>query len=79
MKQEYWNASKEIINPIYFDENDFSIEQRNPVEQSLNDLKRKVEREITLQPAKGLIITREYDSTIIDQFFNKVPEKKRNP
>ena len=41
VKQEYWNASKEIIKPIYFDE---------------NDLKRKVEREITLQTAKGLVI-----------------------
>jgi hypothetical protein len=74
VKQEYWNPSKEIIKPIYFDENNFSIEQRNSVEQSLNDLKRKVEREITLQSAKGLIITREYVRTIIDKFFNKVPE-----
>ncbi|MBE0673071.1 MAG: hypothetical protein IH591_00265, partial [Bacteroidales bacterium] len=74
VKQEYWNATKEIIKPIYFDENNFSIEERNSVEQSLNDLKRKVEREITLQSAKGLIITREYVCRIIDQFFNKVPE-----
>ena len=55
MKQEYWNTSKEIIKPIYFDENNFTIEQRNSLEQSLNDLKSKVEREITLASAKGLI------------------------
>jgi len=77
VKQEYWNATKEIIKPIYFDENNFSIEQRNSVEQALNNLKSKVEREITLGTAKGLIITREYVSRIIDQFFNKVPETKK--
>lgn len=77
VKQEYWNASKEIIKPIYFDENNFSIEQRNSVEQSLKDLKSKVEREITLGTAKGLTITREYVNRIIDQFFNKVPEEEK--
>ena len=77
VKQEYWNASKEIIKPIYFDENNFSIEQRNSVEQALNDLKSKVEREITLGTAKGLTITREYVNRIIDQFFNKVPEAQK--
>ena len=77
VKQEYWNATKEIIKPIYFDENNFSIEERNSVEQSLNDLKRKVERDITLQSAKGLTITREYVSSIIDRFFNKIPEEER--
>jgi hypothetical protein len=77
VKQEYWNPSKEIIKPIYFDENNFSIEQRNSVEQSLNDLKRKVEREITLQSAKGLNINREYVSRIIDRFFNKISEEER--
>ncbi len=74
VKQEYWNATKEIIKPIYFDENNFSIEQRNSVEQALIDLKSKVEREITLGTTKGLIITREYVQRIIDHFFNKVPE-----
>jgi len=64
VKQEYWNASKEIIKPIYFDENNFSIEQRNSVEQALNDLKSKVEREITLGTIKGLIINRDYVSRI---------------
>ncbi len=77
VKQEYWNASKELIKAIYFDENNFSIEQRNSLEQSLNDLKRKVEREITLETTKGSIITREYVSRIIDQFFNKVPETSK--
>jgi hypothetical protein len=77
VKQEYWNPSKEIIKSIYFDEYNFSIEQRNSLEQALNDLKSKVEREITLGTAKGLIITREYVSRIIDQFFNKVPEQKK--
>jgi integrase len=77
VKQEYWNATKQIIKPIYFDENNFSIEERNSVEQSLNDLKRKVEREITLQSAKGLTVTREYVSKIIDRFFNKIPEEER--
>ena len=52
VKQEYWKASKEIIKPIYFDENNFSIEQRNSVEQALNDVKRKVEMEITLGTTK---------------------------
>ena len=77
VKQECWNASKEKIKAIYFDENNFSIEQRNSVEQALNDLKSKVEREITLGTTKGLIITREYVSRIIDQFFNKIPETKK--
>ena len=72
VKHEYWNASKELIKAIYFDENNFSIEQRNSLEQSLNDLKRKVEREITLETTKGSIITRDYVSRIIDQFFNKL-------
>ena len=45
-------ASKELIKAIYFDENNFSIEQRNWVEQALNDLKSKVEREITLGTTK---------------------------
>ena len=74
VKQEYWNSSKEIIKSIYFDENNFSIEQRNSVEQALNDLKSRVEREITLGTTKGLIITREYVKRTIDHFFNKVPE-----
>ena len=38
VKQGYWNASKEIIKPIYFDENNFSIEQRHSLEQSLKDI-----------------------------------------
>ena len=25
VKQEYWNAAKEIIKPIYFDEKNFTI------------------------------------------------------
>ena len=48
VKQENWNATKEIIKPEYFDENNFSIEERNSLEQSLNDWKRKVEREIVI-------------------------------
>ena len=77
VKQEYWNATKEIIKPIYFDEYNFSIEQRNSIEQSLNDLKSKVEREITLETTKGSIITRECVSRIIDLFFNKVSETEK--
>ena len=72
VKQEYWNASKEIIKPIYFYENNFTIDERNSLEQAFNDLRNTVEREITLRTAKGLIITREYVSRIIDGFFNKV-------
>ena len=60
MKQEYWNASKEIIKLIYFDENNFSIEERNSLEQAITDLNRNVDREITLQTAKGLFIDRGY-------------------
>jgi hypothetical protein len=77
VKQEYWNPVKEIIKPIYFDENNFSIEERNSLEQSFNDLKNIVERKITLQTAKGLLKTREYVNRIIDQFFNKVPETEK--
>jgi hypothetical protein len=71
VKQEYWNASKEIIKPIYFDENNFTIDERYSLEQAFYDLRNTVEREITLRTAKGLIITREYVSRIIDGFFNK--------
>ncbi|MDX2429786.1 MAG: hypothetical protein QNK35_02565 [Bacteroides sp.] len=67
VKQEYWDASKEIIKPIYFDENNFSIEQRNTLEQALNDLKSKVEREITLGTTKGLTITQEYADSVCRQ------------
>lgn len=77
VKQEYWNASRGTIKPIYFDENKFTVEQRNVLEQAFNDLKNTVEREITLKTAKGLIITREFVSRIIDQFFNKVPEQEK--
>jgi len=76
VKQEYWNATKEIIKPIYFDENNFSIEQRNSVVQALNDLKSKVEREITLGTTKGLTIKREFVNRIIDHFFNKFPKQR---
>ncbi len=44
VKQEYWNASKEIIKAIYFDENNFSIEEGNSEEQGLCDLKSNVKR-----------------------------------
>jgi len=74
VKQEYWNPVKGIIKPIYFDENNFSIEERNSLEQAFYNLRNTVEREITFRNAKGILITKEYVSRIIDQFFNKVPE-----
>lgn len=43
VKQEYWNASRGTIKPIYFDENKFTVEQRNALEQAFNDLKNTVE------------------------------------
>lgn len=77
VKQEYWNPTKEIIKPIYFDENNFSIEESNSLEQAFNDLRNRVERKVSLENAKGRIITREYVNQIIDQFFNKVPEAQK--
>ena len=38
MKQEYWNASKEMIKSIYFDENNFTIEECNSLEQDTHDV-----------------------------------------
>jgi len=38
VKHEYWNASKELIKAIYFDEINVTIEERNSLEKQKKHL-----------------------------------------
>jgi hypothetical protein len=33
VKPEFWNSAKQELKPVYFDQMDFTIAQRNQVEQ----------------------------------------------
>ena len=58
-KPEFWNAAKQELKAVYFDQMDFTIAQRNAVEQGLMVLKNFVEREIGLNNANGHTFSRE--------------------
>lgn len=71
VRPEFWSESKQELKPMYFDQNDYTISQRNEVEQGLKDIRNHVEKEIGLLYAKGKPITRELVAELIRKFHCK--------
>jgi hypothetical protein len=77
VKPEHWIAGKETIKPLYFDELDFSTDQKNKLLQSYQGLKTRIEKEVLIASVSGIQIDKEFLMDIIDRFFNKRIEPKK--
>jgi integrase len=71
VKPEFWSESKQELKPMFFEQEDYSIAQRNEVEQGLKDIKSHIDRELSLLHAKGKPINRECVAEMIRKFHSK--------
>lgn len=71
VKPEFWSESKQELKPMFFEQEDYTIAQRNEVEQGLKDIKSYIDRELSLLNAKGKPINRECVAELIRKFHCK--------
>ena len=68
VKPEFWSESKQELKPMFFDQEGYTIAQRNEVEQGLKDIKSYIDRELSLLHAKGKPFNRECVAELIRKF-----------